>query len=659
MKSFKPIIYLFFILVISHPNLLIAGNGFKPYHWDENRSRIELNDEEKDLPVIMLKYYLGYQYVYEGVDGEQSMYITRHNITHVNNDQAIHENNKIYISTGDAGSIIHLKARAIQPDGRVVVMDQNNIREIKDEEGSGYRIFAIDGVERGSEIEYYYTIKLPPRYFLREFFQFNMPVKDASFKLEIPGNLKFDIKSYNGFIPVKITKENDTVRIYEAVMHDIPELHNEQFSQPSNRKMRIEFKLAYNSSVGDVRLFTWADVSKRIYHSMYSIDKEDRKAVNKLIKKIKIDKKSSDKDKIIQIEEYIKTGFYLQNGNPDVMENITEIIKNKYGNERGFTKLFSALFDQLDIDHELVITIGRDKVLFDGALDTWSYLDDYFFFFPESGLYMTPYFMEYRLGFIPAKFTATEGLFVKRIKWRQDFKTALGDIRYIPPLPYDQNISKLNITIKIEDDISVSDITMSQSYSGYESVFFKSLYPLLEKDKKTELLENLVKYIGQDADISNLSSENTKLNYHNNKMPFTVHSTFKTASLIENAGLRYIVKIGDMIGPQTELYQKEDRTCRIENDFNRGYIRKITLYIPQGYTIKNPEDLEMDVFAKNKGNRVYSFTSTYSLEKDTLHINIEEFYKEIYYPKEKFEDFRQVINAAADWNKVALILIKN
>ncbi len=658
MRLSKSIAYLFFIVFFSFPNLLVAKDDFKPYHWDEDRSRIDLNDVEKDLPVIMLKYHLGYQYVYEGTDEEQIMYVTRHKITRVNNDQAIHENNKIYISTGDAGNIIHLKARAIQPDGQVVVMDQNNIREIKDDEGSGYRIFAIDGVEKGSEIEYYYTIKSRARFFIREFFQFNMPLKDASFNLTLPGNLKFAVKSYNGFIPVEITKENDTIRIYEAAMSDIPALHDEKFSQPSNRKMRIEFKLAYNSIKGDGRLFTWADVSKRIYHSMYNLNKESRKTTNKLIKKIQIDKNASDKDKIIQIEEHLKTGFYIQEGSPDVVENINEIINNKYGNERGLTKLYSALFDQLNIDHELVITIGRDKVLFDGSLDTWSYLDDYFFFFPKTGLYMAPYFMEYRLGIIPAKFTATQGLFIKSVQVR-DFKTAIGEIRLIPALPYEQNISKLNLTIKIADDISNSDITMSNSYSGYEAAFFKGFYPLLEKDKKTELLENLVKVIGQDADISQLSVENTALYYENNHKPFTIHSTFKSASLIENAGHRYIIKIGDMIGPQTELYQKEERTCRVENDFNRGYIREITLFIPKGYIIKNPGDLDMDIYAKDEGDRVYNFTSTYHLEGNKLQIKIEEYYKKIFYPKEKFEDFRRVINAAADWNKIALVLIKN
>ncbi len=646
------------LLCFLHFSLTVTADGdYQPYDWDENRGRMELSEEEEALPVIMLKYHLEYQYVYEGDGGDQIMYLTRHKIIRVNNDQAIHENNKIYISTGESGQITALKARSIQPDGQAVELDQTNIREIKDEEGSGYRIFAIDGVEKGSEIEYYFTLRLPARYFIREFLQFSMPVKMTSFKLQVPGNLKFAIKSYNGFPAVDISEEKDSLRLYQATMKDIPAMKDQKFCKPSNRKMRIEFKLAYNTIRGKGRLFTWADVSKRIYHSLYDLDKDSRKAIARLIKNIGLDKNSSSTDKIARIEEYIKKGFYLQEGGSDALEYIPEIIKNKYGNERGLTKLYAALFRTAGIDHELVVTVSRDKVLFDGSLDTWNYLDDYFFYFPESKLYLAPYFMQFRLGFIPPEFTATQGLFIKRIKVR-DFDTAIGDIRSIPPLPYDKNISGLDLKIKIADDFSDSDITMKQSFSGYDATYFRRLYPLLEKDKKTELLENIVKFVVQDAHASKVSVENTALDYKNNNVPFIVRSSLKSASLIEHAGQRFIIKIGDMIGPQTELYQESERTCPVENDFNRGYIRNISMEIPAGYYIKNPEDLKMEVYADDDGEHIYGFVSTYELDDSVLHIRIEEYYKEIFYPKEKFEDFRRVINAAADWNKIALVLVK-
>ena len=635
----------------------VTATGYHPYNWIENRKRMAVGEQERDLPVCMLKYHLEYQYVYEGEDDEQYLYVTRHKIILVNNDQAIHENNKIYISTGETGTIVELKARSIQSDGKIVEMDRTNIREVKDEEGSGYRIFAIDGVEKGSEIEYFFTLKLPARFFIREFFQFNMPVSLTSFKLQVPGNLKFAIKSYNGFPEVKTTEENDSLRVYEASAADIPAMQDEKFCKPSNRKMRVEFKLAYNTARGKGRLFTWADVSKRIYHSIYDLDKESRKEVDRLIKNINIKKSSSVTDKIARIEEYIKKGFYLQKGGADALEYIPAIIKNKYGDERGLTKLYATIFSALGINHELVVTISRNKVLFDGTLDTWNYLDDYFFYFPDNQLFLAPYFMQFRLGMIPAEFTATQGLFIKRVEVR-NFETAIGDVRYIPPLPYNRNLSGLDIHIKIADGFTNSDITMTQSYSGYDATYFRSLYPLLENDKKTELLESLVKFIVQDAQINEVSVKNTELSFQDNQKPFTVHSLLNSASLIEHAGNRYIIKIGDMIGPQTELYQENKRTCPVENDFNRGYIRNITLEIPPGYSIRNPDDINMDVYAEDKGERVYSFVSTYTLDQNMLHIKIEEFYKKIFYPTDKFEDFRRVINAAADWNKIALIMVE-
>ena len=52
------------------------------------------------------------------------------------------------------------------------------------------------------------------------------------------------------------------------------------------------------------------------------------------------------------------------------------------------------------------------------------------------------------------------------------------------------------------------------------------------------------------------------------------------------------------------------------------------------------------------------FISTYTLNDAELLINIHEFYKEIYYPVDTFEEFRKVINASADFNKVVLVLEK-
>jgi hypothetical protein len=46
------------------------------------------------------------------------------------------------------------------------------------------------------------------------------------------------------------------------------------------------------------------------------------------------------------------------------------------------------------------------------------------------------------------------------------------------------------------------------------------------------------------------------------------------------------------------------------------------------------------------------------MDKNVMVVTIREYYKEIVAPVARYEDFRKVINAAADFNKVILVLEK-
>jgi hypothetical protein len=116
--------------------------------------------------------------------------------------------------------------------------------------------------------------------------------------------------------------------------------------------------------------------------------------------------------------------------------------------------------------------------------------------------------------------------------------------------------------------------------------------------------------------------------------------------------------VGELIGPQSELYREEARQTPIENTHNRGYSRIIRLTIPQGYTVSNLEALNMKVEYKDGEQIPFSFASSYAQQGDLITVTIDEFYKEIYAPLERYEDFRKVVNAAADFNKVTLVFVK-
>ncbi len=133
---------------------------------------------------------------------------------------------------------------------------------------------------------------------------------------------------------------------------------------------------------------------------------------------------------------------------------------------------------------------------------------------------------------------------------------------------------------------------------------------------------------------------------------------YVTNHFLEKAGNRILLKVGDLIGPQSELYSEEKRQTSIENANNRGYERIIRIYIPKGYQVGNLEAIAKREEYKDGKNIPFSFVSSYTQQGDVLTVKIDEYYKELYAPLDRYEDFRKVINAAADFNKVTLVLTK-
>ncbi|MBL0054480.1 MAG: hypothetical protein IPP29_24850 [Bacteroidetes bacterium] len=130
--------------------------------------------------------------------------------------------------------------------------------------------------------------------------------------------------------------------------------------------------------------------------------------------------------------------------------------------------------------------------------------------------------------------------------------------------------------------------------------------------------------------------------------------------MIESAGDNYLVKVGETIGQQSELYDEKPRLTAVENDFNRTYLRKIRVIVPEGYTISGMEKLKINiVMPPTEGNKGYGFISDYKLEGNTLTIDVNEYYDILSLPVSEYNNFTKVVNAAADFNKISLLLKKN
>ncbi len=604
--------------------------------------------------MLQILKHVQHDYAYE--DNNLILYYTVHEIIRVNNDEAISQHNRIYIPVQAALELTEIHARTVQPDGSILELDRNNIKEVEDqEEGRGYTIFAIEGAKIGSEIEYYYTLKRNAKYFGREYFQGRVPVKTASFRLTTPNNLEFEFKSYNDFTEVT-QEENEERNIYSAVKENISSLKKEDFSIYNQNRQRIEFRLAYNAATGRARLLTWEDVGKRIYNQTYTLEKKEEKDLEKWLSDLKLSKLSQN-EKIAIIEDEIKKNIYIDESGSS-SNDFNEIIVNKVGTQFGLFRLMANALKMSGITHEVVLTNDRTDLLFDGSFESYNYLVEYLIYLPETDTYIAPYQHQYRAGLTPPEFTANEGLFITS-KVVRDVVFPVSEIREIPAHPYQTNFDNLKVDVAFNDDLSANDIRIERSFTGYTSSYIKAILPLMEEKDKDELISNFIKFVSPDADFKTKKFTKAETEWSKWNNPLVVDGTLTSSHFIEMAGNTILFKAGELIGPQSELYQETDRKMDVANEYNRGYLRVINVELPEGYAVQNIEDLNIDEFVKNEeGERIYTFTSSYAQNGNTLTITIDEFYNEIYYPVSKFEDFRKVINAAADFNKIVLVMKK-
>ena len=641
---------------------------YADYNWEENRKKNEIPSHlEGEVSIVFLDKNMT-EYFYLTEKEQVILYKTHHVIRWLGSTDAVERYNAIFIPLGE-GTLEKLKVRSISPDGKVVISDQDNLKEIKDEEsGRGYKMFAIEGIEKGSEIEYFYTTKEPVfggNQEGREYLQSGTVTKNVLFELISPSFLNFEVKSYNGLPDAELIEDTENEkRIQRIKVDSVSPLLDEPFAYADPNKMRVDYKLAYNlASSSRQRFFTFSDAARQIYTVFCQTrDKKEAKAVKKIYKEIDINDKDTEETRIHKIENYLKVKIQGTESPAADFSDIEQIEKTKIANERGLVRLFTTLFELADVDYELILTSDRSEVKFDADFDYWGNMREFLIYFPNTKKYLSPATPLYRYGIVPDTWTATNGLFIRRMKVG-DKVFGMGTVRKIEPLEGDQNFSTIHLKMKFNEDMDAVKSELKYSFGGLSAVGIQPIIPYLSGEKRTEMLENVLRGLSEDADFKDIKLENEKMNTDLLENEFAIKTNFESKSWIEKAGNKYLFTIGKCIGPQSELYQEKERKLAVENGHNRIYKRTLIFEIPEDYQVKNLEDLKLNVvFDKsNEGNREKNcgFISNYKQEGKTVTVDIFEYYYEIYLSLEDFEEYRKVINAAADFNKIVLVLEKS
>jgi hypothetical protein len=630
---------------------------FQKYDWDFNPvfEKVQFDGQS----AVILKDLKAVEFFYDEDYNTLLQLYTVHNKIQVNTHEAVEIYNKHYMPMNRVLGIEDLRVRVITSDD-VREIDEIDLKDYQGEDSySSYKYFAIEGVEVGSQIEYIYTFKMLPQLEgSREFFQSDELKLNTEFHIFCEDKMFFNTKSYNGFGEMVLDTTIAGKNHYYADIPKIEPLKPELYAPYRNSLMRVEYKLDHIQPADEVKLFTYEQLSNELNSYLRAnISKKEIKALKSVSKDLKLDG-MSESGKIRSIENYIKRNITISDNGGDELTSLESILEKMVANQRGLIKLYVSLFDINDVNYRYGLTSDRSRVTMDPDFESYSFLENYVFYFPGVDKYMAPTETLYRLGFIPFNWSNNYGLMIKNVKLGET-TAGIGSVQFIEPLAYDANEDILNVKVDFGSEFDHLNLDIERTLTGYNATFIQPIFELIPESETKVVVTELLNLSGKDVDLYDFKLKNASLDSFYLK-PFIIHGTANTnSSFYDKAGDRYLFKIGEIIGEQVEMYQEEERKLPVENEFNRNYVRHISFEIPSGYSIRNLDDLNIDFnFKDQTGADAMGFSSSYIVEDNTVTVRIHEFYKKLILPVDKFEAFRQIINAAADFNKKVLVFEK-
>ncbi|HMK24868.1 MAG TPA: DUF3857 domain-containing protein [Chitinophagaceae bacterium] len=635
---------------------LAQSQGIIRETWEEKPVLHKVDKKLNEESAIIILDKRRVEYIDE--KEEVVVYKTLHRIVHINDDKGIESFNRVYLPVSNNSDIVDIKARTILSNGKIIEVSKNNIKDLKEEDDRVYKIFAMEGLEKNCEVEFYYTYKKDMGFFGNEILQGKSPVLEAKLELVGPNRLIFEMKSFN-----TATKPRDTIlnekRWITVAEKDIPGAEDEKYCALDANLKRFEFKLAYNTSrKTNDRLLTWDELAKRIYQNYTNYSDKEIKKVNDLVSDMKVKNLANETEKIVAVENYIKTNFATREDiGGDDAENLEKVIKSKLASYLGIVRLYGAIFQQLNIQYEFVLTADRTKYSIDKNFENWNNCDNPVLYFPAVKKFMAPTLSEFRLPWIDPNWGNANAFFCKSTTIG-NFTTAFGEVKMIPLEDYTKSVINTEADIQLNESADTLIVNISQIYSGYAASTYKAIFTFSPDETKKLVTKEMIKFGTNSENLVSSKMENADFeSYHDNK-PFILSATVKASELVEKAGNKTIIKIGDIIGPQVEMYQEKPRQFPMNLDFPHILERKINFTIPDGYIVKNLDDLKISHTYQENGQTTMGFNSSYQVAGNIVKITVLEEYRRTYYPLSQFEDFKTVINAAADFNKVALVLEK-
>lgn len=579
--------------------------------------------------------------------------ITKHRIIYIKTQEGLSDNNKIVIHIPEEGSLLELKARSISADGKVVELNKDNIKEMKNYyQGGNLKMFAIEGAEVGGQIEYSYTVRTPLYDSGKEILSMDYVTHHALIMVGCYSKFRIGSKSFNWDCEEDVSTN---LHIYEY--KDIMPIAQEKYATPYANRVSVEHKLK-GSVYGQTTFSNYRKVVAKKQVEFYTFEPKE---INKAKKALKSFNKEaySGEELIKKVTVFLKKKYlYKEDFSKAEYENTLAVMKSGVGNDRGIIKLYCVILKYLDIEYEVLISANKYYNLLDPKYCSRHSLTEYLIYFPKYDSYLYPAHQIMQYNLIPSWLIGNKALVVTEFNRSPKFVV-------IPDRDPEFNGTDLVIDVAIDLDDNSSVFSIKSFGTGLVSLSLNSaIYYSESEEEKEKELENFISWRYPESEILEAALVDPEVwgdigacDDFKCKREYT--AKVKSTSFYDVAGDKLLLKVGTLLGPQSELYSELERVQPITNSYNKSYRFNISIPIPDGYKYGGAQNADINNdFTDADGNKIAGFSSTVKIEDNVIKIGIYEFYAKVSIDKEYYEQFRKIINSAADFNKAIILLEK-
>ena len=637
---------IFFSIILIITFLNSFSQSYKIIDWDDKTVNLKSSDD--DLQGIFSNHYI--EYYKSKFSEDVYVYETHHMKTKINKitDES---NNEILISKINVSEIIDVKSKVINNDS-IKTYGFNQMKEMINTSTSteNYNYYKIPGINEQDIVEIIYTVKKDFNFNGNKIIEESYPILSSKFIL-IENDFKSNIKIYNSYNSSVIDTLFDGKKSKLINFKNLDATSDEQYSTPIANKIKVAYQ-CYENRDDISQTEYWNNLVQNVRELFFPISINP--IADELFNELKSKKISIPFNEISvanAIDEYVKDNFTISDDENSKLNDIEFILKNKISNDFSIIQVYSNLLKAAKIDYEVAISCNRYFLKFDPELFDPNQLREFIIYLPNSEKYISPNRIEYRVSEAPDDLIGNYGVFID----------SNLDYYFSQITPSDESFSQIKkkIEVFIPKNLKKLKIKENRSFSGYWAIMNRN-YVSFSENEETDFLVDYFTISGlNNKKVTNYAIDNFEISDNANNTPLTIKSTISTNDLVEQKNGLIYLNIGKVIGLQSNLFNADKRINEIEINFPNSYEYLIEVNIPKGYRIYDISELnKLKEYISVDGNISAKFNSSVSQSQDKLYINVNELYKELKYEKSRYQEFREVINAAASFYESSIVLEK-